>query len=81
MKSRISADPAKNNPINYENIAGTASVVESGMRILYEMIQTDLQRDLRGSKQARYQPQAMMTETYESFKKMNMGFFPILGLP
>jgi len=66
-----SADPGKNNPISYENIAGTAPVVESGMRILYEMIKTDLQRDLRGSKQARYQPQAMMVETYESFKRMN----------
>lgn len=66
-----SADPGKNNPIGYENIAGTVSVVESGMRILYEMIQTDFQRDLRGSKQARYQPQLMMTETYDSFKKMN----------
>lgn len=66
-----SADATKNNPINWENVAGTASVVESGMRILYEMIQTDLQRDLRGSKQARYQPQAMMAETYESFLRMN----------
>lgn len=66
-----SADATKNNPINYENIAGTALVVESGMRILYGMIQTDLQRDLRASKQARYQPQAMMVETYESFMRMN----------
>jgi len=66
-----SADATKNNPINWENVAGTAPIVESGMRILYEMIQTDLQRDLRGSKQARYQPQAMMAETYESFLRMN----------
>ncbi len=66
-----SADPAKNNPINYENVVGTVSVVESGMRVLYGMIQTDLQRDLRGSKQARYQPQAMMAETYESFMRIN----------
>ncbi len=66
-----SADATKNNPINYENIAGTASIVESGMRVLYEMIQTNLQRDLRGSKQARYQPHAMMAETYESFVRLN----------
>ena len=66
-----SADATKNNPINHENIAGTVPVVESGMRVLYNMIQTDLQRDLRGSKQARYQPQAMMAETYESFNRMN----------
>ncbi len=66
-----SADATKNNPVNWENISGTAVMVESGMRVLYEMIQTDLQRDLRGSKQARYQPQAMMAETYESFKRVN----------
>lgn len=62
-----SADAAKNNPINYENIAGKAAVVESGMRVLYEMIKTDLERDLRSSVQARYQPQGMMVQTYESF--------------
>jgi len=66
-----SADATKNNPINYENIAGNSSIVESGMIILYSMIETDLQRDLKGSKQARYQPQAMMVETYESFTRMN----------
>ncbi len=66
-----SADATKNNPINYENIAGTPAIVESGMRILYSMISSDLQRDLRGSKQARYQPQIMMAETYESFARLN----------
>jgi len=66
-----SADATKNNPIDYENISGTFPIVESGMRILYAMISTDLQRDLRGSKQARYQPQIMMTETYESFARLN----------
>ncbi len=66
-----SADATKNNPINYENIAGKVPVVESGMRVLYELISTDLQRDLRGSVQARYQPQPMMAETYESFTRLN----------
>lgn len=66
-----SADATKNNPINYENIAGTPTIVESGMCILYSMISSDLQRDLRGSKQARYQPQIMMVETYESFVRLN----------
>lgn len=66
-----SADATKNNPVDYENISGTPAVVESGMRILYAMIQSDLQRDLRGSKQARYQPQLMMAETYESFVRLN----------
>jgi adenylosuccinate lyase len=64
-----SADATKNNPINWENISGTESIVESGMRILYELIQTDFQRDLRSSKPARYQPQLMMAETYESFSR------------
>ncbi|MBI2106009.1 hypothetical protein HYT56_04200 [Candidatus Woesearchaeota archaeon] len=66
-----SADATKNNPVDYENISGTPAVVESGMRVLYEMIKSDLQRDLRGSKQARYQPQLMMAETYESFVRLN----------
>jgi len=66
-----SADATKNNPVDYENVSGTQAVVESGMRILYAMIQTDLQRDLRSSKQARYQPQLMMAETYESFVRLN----------
>ena len=66
-----SADALKDNPINYENIAGKAVVVESGMRVLYEMINTDLQRDLRSSVMARYQPQGMMTQTYESFSRTN----------
>lgn len=66
-----SADAGKNNPINWENIAGKVAVVESGMRVLYEMIQTDFQRDLRGSVQARYQPNQMISEVYESFKRVN----------
>ena len=43
------------------------------MRVLYEMIHSDFQRDLRGSVQARYQPGMMMTETYESFTRANKG--------
>jgi len=66
-----SADASKNNPINYENIAWKLAVVESGMRVLYEMIQTNLQRDLRWSVQARYQPQLMIVEVYESLKRLN----------
>ncbi|MEK6862418.1 MAG: lyase family protein [Nanoarchaeota archaeon] len=66
-----SADAAKNNPINYENTTGKAAVVESGMRILYEMINSDFQRDLRNSVQARYQPRLMMVQTYEAFSRLN----------
>jgi len=64
-----STDAGKNNPINYENISGKYCIVESGQRVLYEMIRSDLQRDLRGSVQARYQPECMMAETYESFDR------------
>lgn len=66
-----SADATKNNPIQYENITGKAVVVESGMRILYEMIHSDFQRDLRGSVQGRYQPQAMMAQVFEAFNRLN----------
>lgn len=66
-----SADATKDNPINYENIAGTGAEVEGGMRVLYEMIRSDLQRDLRSSKQARYRPQTMMADIYESFERLN----------
>ena len=66
-----SADAGKNNPIQYENIAGKAAIVESGMRVLYEMIHSDFQRDLRNSVQARYQPQTMMCQVYESFSRLN----------
>ncbi len=66
-----STDAMKNNPINWENICGTMPLIEGGMRILYSLIQSDFQRDLRGSKSARYQPQLMMTETYESFSRLN----------
>lgn len=64
-----STDAAKNNPINYENIEGKSAVIESGMNVLYDIVKTDLERDLRSSVQARYQPQGMMVEAYESFKR------------
>ena len=66
-----SADASKNNPINWENATGKCIVVQSGMPILYAMIQSDLQRDLRGSVQARYQPQAMMVQAYESLCRVS----------
>lgn len=66
-----SADATKNNPINWENMIGKATLVESGMRVLYEMIQTDFQRDLTSSVQARYQPQGMMVQTHEAFSRLN----------
>ena len=74
-----SADAMKNNPINYENIAATPAMVEGGMRVLYELIETNLQRDLRSSKEARYQPAQMMAETYESFQRFNKSCLPNLS--
>jgi len=68
-----SSDAGKNNPINWENISGKVAVVEGGMRVLYEMIHSDFQRDLRSSVQTRYQPGMMMVETYESFTRANKG--------
>jgi len=65
-----SAGAGKNNPINYENIAGKVAVVQAGMNVVYAMTQSDLQRDLRGSVQARYQPTGMMVETYESLERL-----------
>ncbi len=66
-----SADASKNNPINWENIEWKFAVVEGGMRTLYQLTQTDLQRDLRGSVQARYEPQGMISEIYESLKRIS----------
>ncbi len=66
-----SADATKNNPIHWENISGTVGLIEGGMRALYSLIQSDFQRDLRNSKPARYQPQQMMCELYESFTRLN----------
>jgi len=74
-----SADAMKNNPINYENICGKVSVVESGMRVLYSMIESNFQRDLRNSVQNRYQPGEMMVETLESFIRLNQSL-PQLSL-
>jgi len=65
-----SADAGKNNPIQYENIGGSTIVALSGMSVLYALIQSDFQRDLRGSVEARYQPGIMMAQAYESFSRV-----------
>jgi len=66
-----SADAAKDNPINWENVAGKTAVIVGGIGVLYAMITSDFQRDLRGSVQARYQPRIMMTELFESLRRLN----------
>jgi adenylosuccinate lyase len=74
-----SADGMKNNPEQYENVAAI-SIVESGMRVLYQLIDVDLDRDLRDSKPQRYQPAAMMAETLESFTRVNEKCLPQLSI-
>lgn len=64
-----STDANKNNPVNWEHIAAMAYVIESGMRVLYQLIRSDLQRDLQSSVEARYQPQLMMAQAYRVFKR------------
>ncbi len=66
-----SSDATKNNPVQWENMTGKAKVVESGMPLLYSLIQTDFQRDLCGSVIARYQPRGMMVETHEAFSRLD----------
>jgi len=66
-----SADATKNNPIQWENMTATAVLIEAGMRVLYAMVKTDLQRDLIGSKLARYEPQGMFIKTYEAFSRFS----------
>lgn len=66
-----SADAAKNNPINYENIRGKAKVAEAAMTVLHDLPVSDLQRDLSGSVEARYEPQGLMAKLYESFCRVN----------
>ncbi|MCX6742419.1 MAG: lyase family protein [Candidatus Pacearchaeota archaeon] len=74
-----SADAGKNNPINWENIAGKAEVIASGMHVLHAMLDSNLGRDLRNSVQGRYQPQTMMVQTYEAFSRLykELGQFSI----
>jgi len=73
MLGGSSSDAAKDNPINWENIAGKVAIVEGGMRVCYAQIESNFERDLRGSIQARYQPGMMIAETYESFARANKG--------
>lgn len=66
-----SADAGKNNPINWENVAGMFEEVRSGMHVVYAQIVSNLQRDLRNSVQARYQPGVMLSQLYESLGRVS----------
>jgi len=65
-----SADAAKDNPILWENVAGKGDIIEGYMRVFYEMITTNLQRDLKNSVQARYAPLPLVM-VYESLVRTN----------
>lgn len=65
-----SADPSKNNPINFENVNGVWETAIGGMATIYHMQVSDHQRDLRGSVQARYEPQHIIGIVYDSLKRM-----------
>ncbi len=65
-----SADPSKNNPIQFENVAGVWEEVMSGMNVIYHLQVSDHSRDLRGSVQARFQPQHIIAIVYDSLKRM-----------
>lgn len=71
MLGGSSADATKNNPRDWENIAGKAIIVIGGMTAIYSLVQSDLQRDLRGSVVARYEPTGMMVRTFEQFVRTN----------
>lgn len=66
-----STDAFKDNPINWENIAGTYAIINGELSVLEAMVQTDLQRHLSDSKQGRYEPQGMMTNFYEMVLRTN----------
>ncbi len=68
-----SIDAGKNNPIDWENIAGQYEVAKGGVMTLLALIVSDHQRDLRGSVQARYEPQRIMAMTYEALLRTNKG--------
>lgn len=65
-----SASPGKNNPIEYENVSGSVSVAQAAISVFYSLIQSDFQRDLKGSVVARYQPGMVMAQCYESFGRL-----------
>jgi len=64
-----SADATKNNPVNWENIVGKARLVKHAMPIVYDLIMSDLERDLTGSVEVRYEPPGMLAKTYEMFSR------------
>ncbi|MFH1316850.1 MAG: lyase family protein [Candidatus Woesearchaeota archaeon] len=66
-----SADPSKNNPIQFENVNGIWEQVIAGMNLIYHLQVSDHQRDLRGSVMARYEPQTTIAIVYDALKRMD----------
>jgi adenylosuccinate lyase len=65
-----STSAAKNNPINFENVVGTARLVEGGMGILYQTKISNIDRDLCNSKPLREEPRSMICKTYEAVTRL-----------
>ncbi|MFH1054072.1 MAG: lyase family protein [Candidatus Woesearchaeota archaeon] len=66
-----SADPSKNNPIQFENANGVWEQAIAGMNLIYHLQVSDHQRDLRGSVQARFEPQTTIAIVYDALKRMD----------
>ncbi|PIZ56797.1 hypothetical protein COY28_00700 [Candidatus Woesearchaeota archaeon CG_4_10_14_0_2_um_filter_57_5] len=75
-----SADATKNNPVNYENVIGKATMLKHLMGIVYELIPSDLERDLTNSVMGRYEPQGMMVMVHEMHARMGERCLPGLTI-
>lgn len=76
-----SADPSKNNPIDFENVNGLWEDVIGGMMTLYHLQVSDHQRDLRGSVQHRFEPTHVICSTYDSQKRLTRVMNNLMVLP
>lgn len=76
-----SADPSKNNPIDFENVNGLWEDVIGGMYTMYHLQVSDHQRDLRGSVQYRFEPVHMTVSTYGSLKRLTRVLNKLMVIP
>ncbi len=71
MQVGSSADPNKQNPINFENAQGMSSIVKAGQSLLYQIGVSDHQRDLTNSVIARFEPIHMILGLNNSLKRLD----------
>ncbi|MDI6721653.1 MAG: lyase family protein, partial [Candidatus Aenigmarchaeota archaeon] len=76
-----SADPSKNNPIDFENANGLWEDVISGMMTMYHLQVSDHQRDLRGSVQSRFEPVHIVCSSYDSTKRLTRVMNNLMVMP